>query len=210
MPERNYVRFSEVIRCSDNRIEYLQLPPEEDEDEDIISTYSDESIEELRWNLKPQLPPSPPRRRRSLVNSMTVSADPPSPPTRRRSFRATKMPASTLPPSLVPQRRRTMDGSILYSPRQAIALEVSARKSLDNMVVARTSTVWFPLMSGDNGDISPPVMPTRQPSVLTISMIPPTSPDSVSGECSLCQRAARCGTTISGFQEQKSHISGQI
>lgn len=112
--KQKLVRFSDVIKYSDNEIAHLHY--EEDDSVTSSSCSSDDddddesSHEEQRWHLKVQLAPVAPMRRGSLLknaNSSSPSTLPLSPPVRKRSI-----PRDSQAPNL-PQRRGTLEHSTL-------------------------------------------------------------------------------------------------
>ena len=113
MPKQKLVRFSDVIKYSDNEIDHLHY---EEDDSVASSSFSDgddddeSSHEEQRWHLKVQLAPVAPMRRGSLLknaNSSSPSTLPLSPPVRKRSI-----PRDSQAP-ILPQRRGTLEHSTL-------------------------------------------------------------------------------------------------
>ncbi|CAJ1967755.1 unnamed protein product [Cylindrotheca closterium] len=188
--KRLSVSFSDVIRYSDNSIGYIEF-----EDDDIVSTCSDDESKEEKqeyWNPKPHPPPSLPSYRHSLLNSEPISI------------------ANKLAP-ILPQRRMVLelnldqmlgadDDSIFNSPHRH-PVDFPGR-SLDSMmsraVMLGRNTHWLQLLS-DGDDASPPVMPKRQLSGDSVEMLstPPTSRGSVNfTECNL----SPCGRNASRWQ----------
>lgn len=206
MTNRKSVRFSDLVRYSDNRIRYLEF----EDDDDIRSTCSNDSKLE---NMKPQFPPSPPTNRRSLLNEGSRHPlDPPS--LRRRPILDTISKAECTVSPIRPQRRGTIepnfdlnlekmtraeDYSIHCSKSQDPA-DISGR-SWDSMmpraVKLARKTNWCNMMSGGAHDRSPPAMPKRQLSGNSVDVLstPPTSPRSAYGDCSLssyCNAQWKC------------------
>lgn len=172
------VRFCDVIRFSDHRIGYLEY-----EDDDILSACSSHDEwgeDESRWSQKAQLSPSPPLRRKSFPNSVTIPVDPPSPPTRRPSICALSNSCCS-----------SHGNEHVVADEDDSTLDTSERKSLDASDRSIESLAslsegpvrspsWYPLLSDDMDKNTPPVMPKHQLSQSTLDL----SNCSLSCDCS--------------------------